>query len=404
MTGAAGGRRLRGAIVGYGFIGAQGHVPAYLQRGDVEIVAVADVSEGRRSLVPTQLPGAAVYPSAEALLSAEGGRLDFVDVATPPCDHAAIAHLALDQGAHVLCEKPLTTRAADARALLEHAVRARRVLFPVHNYKHAPVVKAITEVIRSGRIGRVRSMTVDTFRTTHARGVPEWNPDWRRQVRWSGGGVAMDHGSHAFYLTFEWMDGWPTAVTAKMTNSEPSRWDTEDTLCAVLTFPSGLARVQLTWAAGVRKVVYTVHGERGAIIVDDDDLQISTHPRTGAAGGAPQQIERRRIASEWMDASHTRWFNSMFDEFLAAVESSEYAGRDAQDAYRCIEVVEASGASAADGCRERRIGAPARPASLGAADAPSGALAVSGSLRSAARVAGRPPARRPRRRSRARRP
>ncbi len=44
------GRRLRGALIGYGFIGAQGHVPAYLKRSDVEIVAVADVCPARRDL------------------------------------------------------------------------------------------------------------------------------------------------------------------------------------------------------------------------------------------------------------------------------------------------------------------------------------------------------------------
>src|SRR5689334_7773456 len=107
MIAGAGGRRLRGALVGYGFIGAQGHVPAYLRRDDVELVAVADVCAPRRALAAARLPRAAIYPSADALLSAEGGRLDFVDVATPPSDHARIAHLALDRGVHVLCEKPL---------------------------------------------------------------------------------------------------------------------------------------------------------------------------------------------------------------------------------------------------------------------------------------------------------
>ena len=77
------GRRLRGALIGYGFIGAKGHVPAYLRRDDVEIVAVADICEGRRALVADQLPRAAVYDSSDALLDAEGGRLDFVDIATP---------------------------------------------------------------------------------------------------------------------------------------------------------------------------------------------------------------------------------------------------------------------------------------------------------------------------------
>jgi predicted dehydrogenase len=366
MTRPATGRRLRGALVGYGFIGAQGHVPAFLKRADVELVAVADVCAARRALVAAQLPGAATYASADELFAAEGGRLDLVDIATPPCDHAAIAHRALDLGLHVLCEKPLATRAADARSLLEHAVRARRVLFPSHNYKHAPVVRAIADVIRSGRIGRVRSVTLDTFRSTHAKGVPEWNPDWRRQVRSAGGGIAMDHGSHTFYLTFDWMDAWPTAVTAKIANSDPARWDTEDSFSAVLTFPEGLAHVHLTWTAGVRKVIYTVQGERGAITVDDDDMQIAVRQPPAAGGGASWQVERRAIASDWMDASHARWFGALLDDLLAAIESGDHVGREARDAYRCIEIIEAAYASSAEACRERPLGAPL-PAGVAAA-------------------------------------
>jgi len=362
MTARATDRRLRGALIGYGFIGAQGHVPAFLQRGDVEIVAVADVCAARRELVPRRLPGAAVYPSAEALLAAERDRLDFVDVATPPCDHASIAHRALDLGLHVLCEKPLTTTLEDAGSLLAHAVRAGRVLYPCHNYKHAPVVTAIRDIVRSGRIGKVRSVTLETFRNTHAKGVTEWNTHWRRHVRWSGGGIAMDHGSHTFYLTFDWMGDWPTAVTAKMANQEPGRWDTEDNFSAVLTFPGGLAHAHLTWTAGVRKVIYTVQGDRGAITVDDDDLQLAVMRSTGgpdvAQGAVTWDVERRTIESDWMDASHTRWFNAMFDQFLAAVEAGDFAGREAQDAYRCIEIITTAYRSAAEGCRELALGGP----------------------------------------------
>ena len=369
MTPAAG-RRLRGALIGYGFIGAQGHVPAYLKRGDVEIVAVADVCAARRALVPGLLPKARVYESAAALLAAERGELDFVDVATPPCDHAAIAQRALELGMHVLCEKPLATRLADAGLLLAQATRSKRVLFPCHNYKHAPVVAAIREVLDSGRIGKVRSVTLETFRNTHAKGVTEWNTHWRREVRHSGGGIAMDHGSHTFYLTFDWLKAWPTAVTAKMTNVEPSRWDTEDNFSAVLTFPDGgLAHVHLTWTAGVRKVIYTIQGERGAITVDDDDMQVAvqratTGPDVGK-GAVAWDVERRTIASDWMDASHTRWFNAMFDEFLAAIASGDWAGEEAQDAYRCIEIITTSYRSAGEGCRELPLGlsGPAHPSS-----------------------------------------
>jgi predicted dehydrogenase len=64
VTAASERRPLRGGLVGFGFIGAQGHVAAYSSRSDVEIVAVADICPGRRALVPERLPRARVYESA----------------------------------------------------------------------------------------------------------------------------------------------------------------------------------------------------------------------------------------------------------------------------------------------------------------------------------------------------
>src|SRR6185312_13185737 len=113
--------KLRGALIGYGFISGKGHIPAYLERGkggaavagdgngDVEIVAVADICESRRALAQEALPKARIYADYKALLEKEAQNLDFVDISTPPCDHAAVAHAAFDRGLHVLCEKPLAT-------------------------------------------------------------------------------------------------------------------------------------------------------------------------------------------------------------------------------------------------------------------------------------------------------
>jgi predicted dehydrogenase len=353
-------RRLRGALIGYGFISAEGHLPAYLERArraqDVDILAVADVCVPRLTAARDALPGARLYETAEALLAAEAGSLDFVDIATPPSEHAAIAHRALDAGLHVLCEKPLTTTVTEAHSLLEHARRAQRVLFPCHNYKHAPVVKAIREVLTSGRIGRVRSVSLSTFRTTHAKGVPEWRTDWRRERRYSGGGIAMDHGSHSFYLAFEWMGAYPSAVTAKLANLDAARWDTEDNISLVLTFPTGLAQAHLSWTAGVRKVLYALQGERGAITVDDDDLEVAVRQDASASGAGRWTTERRRVSSDWMDASHVSWFNSLFEEFRAAIAAGTWVGNEAQDAVACVRLIDAAYRSAASGCRELPLG------------------------------------------------
>jgi len=307
-------------------------------------------------LAAQAFPEVRIYSDTETLLAQESGRLDFVDIATPPSDHARIAHAALEAGLHVLCEKPLTTTLEDARLLLEHARKARRVIFPVHNYKHAPVVRSIREIIESGAIGRIRSLTLNTYRNTHAKGVSEWKTHWRRDRRISGGGIAMDHGSHSFYLTFDWMNAYPTAVTAKMSTLDTEQYDTEDQFSAVLTFPEGIASAALSWTAGVRKVLYTVQGERGAITVDDDELQLAVMEHTTgedvAQGAVRWNVERRLIDSDWMDASHVGWFNSLVDEFLRAIQDEDWVGKETRDAYRCIEIITQAYRSAHESCRE----------------------------------------------------
>jgi predicted dehydrogenase len=334
----------------------KGHVAAYRQRPDVELVAIADVSADRRAAAAAAWPNARVYADHGALFTAEAGagRLDFVDIATPPSDHAAVTHAALDAGLHVLCEKPLAATIDEARAMLRHATRAERVIYPCHNYKHAPVIKAVRGVIESGRIGKVHLVTLQTFRDTHAKGVPGWRTDWRRERRYSGGGIAMDHGSHTFYLAFEWLRAYPTAITARSVAMGP--YDTEDDFSCSLRFPTGVASAHLSWNAGVRKVMYTLHGDRGAIRVEDDDIEVAVRERTpGSATEHPTsswRFEREAISSDWMDSSHVTWFNSLFDDFKGAIERKEFVGREAEEAFLCVQLISTAYASAREGSRE----------------------------------------------------
>jgi len=356
----------KGAIIGYGFIAERGHLPAYAASGDLEIVAVADTCAARREAAAKALPNARIYDDYRSLLAAEASTIDFVDISTPPYAHAEIALAALDAGLHVLCEKPLATRVEDARAILKKAERVKRVIMPSHNYKHAPVIKAVRKALDEGLIGKVHLVTLDTFRNTHARGVAEWRESWRREEKYSGGGIAMDHGAHTFYLAFDWLRSYPTAITAKM--STLGKADTEDTFSATITFPTGTAIANLTWTAGIRKVIYTLHGDRGAIRVEDDDVEVAVmhYPtNTGANGGgvangkgAKWTVESEQIQSDWMDASHVTWFSSLFERFVDAIDTNDYVGKDARDAYRSVELITTAYASARAGCREMSLEAP----------------------------------------------
>jgi len=364
---------LRGGLVGYGFIMEKGHGAAYRQRAlgewkrkgtsgrPVQIVAVADVSEARRRLAVEHMPGVRVYADHLEMLDAEAGNLDFVDIATPPAEHAAITRAALSRGLHVLCEKPLATTIADAQAMLDQARSAQRVIFPCHNYKHAPVIQNVRRIIDSGDIGRVHMVTLQTFRNTHARGVDTWRPSWRRERRHSGGGIAMDHGSHTFYLAFEWLRSYPTAISARM--STLGTFDTEDDLSCSLRFPTGVASAHLSWQAGVRKVIYTIHGDRGAIRVEDDSIEVARAGQ-GRSINSPDvdwKFERHDVPSDWMDSSHVTWFNSLFDDFETAINDGDWVGKDAEEAFLCIQLIQTAYASAKDGSRELQLGQSASP-------------------------------------------
>ncbi len=355
-------RLRRGAIVGFGFIAENGHLPAYHENqtsrtdSEFEVVAVADICHSRRAAAARAIPGARIYESHVSLLREEGHTLDFIDITTPPHAHSRIACDAMKHGVHVMCEKPLATTVEDARAMIEEAARSKRVLFPVENYKHAPVIVAVRQVLETGMIGVVHDVTLQTFRNTHARGVKEWNEHWRREKRYAGGGVAMDHGSHTFYLAFEWLKSYPTSVTAKMTTRGP--FDTEDTFVGSATFPTGLAAVHLTWNAGVRKVIYTIHGDKGAIRVEDDDIEVAVMGNAHEAlldGSTTWELKTKKVASEWMDAGHAAWFRSMFAQFGTAIDHNDFVGRPALDALRCIALIAAAYDSARDGCRERQV-------------------------------------------------
>ncbi|MFH1132532.1 MAG: Gfo/Idh/MocA family oxidoreductase [Pseudomonadota bacterium] len=331
---------MKGAIVGNGFIAGKGHLPSYLTMDDVEIVALADITEERLVVARQMAPGIRTYPDYESLLEKERD-LDFLDIATPPADHTRIALRALGQGVNVLCEKPLACSSADVLEMVRAAKRNKVVVFPAHNYKHAPIVKRLREIAESGEIGAPRSCTLGTFRTTHAIGTPEWKPDWRRYKDLAGGGIAMDHGSHSFYLTFMFMGCYPDSVSAT-TFQHLKQFDTEDSVTCMLRFPNGFAHVYLSWTAGIRKVIYSIQGDKGAVFVDEDQLQI----------GAIQKVRREQIASEFGDASHVSWFVSLFGQFREAIHNDDYAGNEMKDAYYCVRLIEKIYESANNSSRE----------------------------------------------------
>jgi len=127
---------LRTAVVGVGYLG-RFHAQKYAQLPGSRLVAVVDANEEARNRVAAET-GARALASHHELL----GEVDAVSVVTPTATHGPIALEFLRAGAHVLVEKPVTTTVDEARALIDAARKAGRVLQVGHLERFNPAVLA----------------------------------------------------------------------------------------------------------------------------------------------------------------------------------------------------------------------------------------------------------------------
>ena len=218
-------------------------------------------------------------------------RLDFVDIATPPSEHAEVAHAALDRGLHVLCEKPLATTTEDARAMLRHAVRAERVLYPCHNYKHAPVIKAVRAILDAGRIGKVHLVTLQTFRNTHARASPAFAP--------TGDASGATRAAASRWTTAATPSTWPSsgcAATRPRSRRARRRWGRSTprtTSPAACAFRPASPRRTCRGTPACARCSTPFTATHGAVRVEDDGIEVATQNPAHAARRATPRLELR---------------------------------------------------------------------------------------------------------------
>ena len=309
---------LRGAIIGFGAVAANGHAPAYAQSRAAKIVAVVDRSEERRQAARKSIPGVETFGTIEEL---DG--IDFVDICTPPALHGEPIRAALKRGWNVLCEKPLLLDPAEVEGVRSLARKSGRAVVPVHNWKYAPIIRKATKALRSGAIGELRELQIETRRIEDCAAIDPAHPNWRRDPAISGGGILMDHGWHAIYLARHWFGEDPIGVEAQLHRAANG---IEDEATLTLEFPKGRATIFLTWRAEQRSNTMRLSGDAGEIAIDDDTLKIGeqTIPFESALSAG---------------SHHADWFAAMLPDVLASFRSPENAQPSFDEAALCLSVI-----------------------------------------------------------------
>jgi predicted dehydrogenase len=157
---------VRIAFVGCGMV-SEMHAAAIERVPAATLAGVFDADEAltvRRS----EQWSCRAFPSVDALLEDEA--VDAVFVLTPTTTHVAIAITALDAGKHVLVEKPVAPRMAALEPLVARARTAPPVCMPGHNYAYIPEIARVMRLMREGRLGTIRLVSI-VFAIAHEERV-----------------------------------------------------------------------------------------------------------------------------------------------------------------------------------------------------------------------------------------
>ena len=130
--------------------------------------------------------------------------IEAVSICTPNHLHYPVAREFLKRGIHVICDKPLTARLAEARKLSKLAAESDALFVLTHNYSGYPLIRQARDLVSSGALGTIRVVQVEypqDWMTDAVETQGSKQAEWRADPERAGaGGSVGDIGTHAFHL------------------------------------------------------------------------------------------------------------------------------------------------------------------------------------------------------------
>ncbi|MGB1285158.1 MAG: Gfo/Idh/MocA family protein [Aggregatilineales bacterium] len=209
---------IRVGTIGASFAKAA-YLPALATIDDVELVAIASARMESAQSAAEQFDIPGVYDDWDIMLDRH--ELDLVCIATPTIYHAPMALKALNNGAHVLCEKPMAMNQDESANMLETAEKLNKVHIIGHELRFNPNRKKIKDLIESGYIGEVRHVNIVNISASWGDPASRPEGDWWSRADMGGGRLGAN-GSHQLDLLRFWL-GDVGAISGQIATMVPHR-------------------------------------------------------------------------------------------------------------------------------------------------------------------------------------
>ncbi len=226
------------------------------------LTAVSDQDASRMS----QFPDLKQFPDAREMI--KSGEIDAVLIATPHYDHTDVGIAALEQGLHVLVEKPISVHKADCERLIAAHKNEKQVFAAMFNQRTDPRYQKLRQLVKEGELGEIRRVIwiiTNWFRTEHYYASGGWRATWAGE----GGGVLLNQCPHNLDL-WQWMFGMPRKIRAFCDTGRYHDIEVEDDVTAYMEYADGMKGVFITTtgeAPGTNRLEVT--GERGKVVLED---------------------------------------------------------------------------------------------------------------------------------------
>jgi UDP-N-acetylglucosamine 3-dehydrogenase len=260
---------LKVGVVGCGLISKLRHIPAYKRLKNVELTAVCDLNEelARETANEFKIPK---YYTETAKMFLEKD-LDIIDICVPPQIHTPIAIEAMENGSHVIMEKPMALKASDCKEMIKIAGKNNLKLSIVHNdIFHPPFIKA-KEMINEGQIGDFRGIRI--FLSTPKHDMIDLKDHWYHKLP---GGVIGETGPHISYMTLEFLNN-ITNVDIFAKSFLNYSWAPYDDFRIEIEGENGFSSVALTYTNNYWAATVDIIGTDAMLKLDLDSMLLIKH-------------------------------------------------------------------------------------------------------------------------------
>ncbi|RZL09624.1 MAG: Gfo/Idh/MocA family oxidoreductase [Hymenobacter sp.] len=328
--------KVRFVICGVGHIG-QRHAALVARHPKAQLVALIEARAELRPALAAEFPGVPFFRSLEEYLL-HGPNADVLTVATPNGLHAQQALVGLHHGLHVVIEKPIALRAADAELVLATAQQMGKLVFGVMQNRYSPPAAWLKQVHAAGHLGQVFLVQLTCFWNRDAR---YYQPGGWRGTRALDGGPLFTQFSH-FVDLLQWVFGDITNITARFQKfNHQAITEFEDSGLVTFDLVSGgsgtLSYSTAVWDRNLESSL-TVVAERGALKIGGQylDKVEYCHLRDYALPALPATNPANDYGAYQGSAANHGY---LLEEVVNAMQHAQ-ADKQAQDGLKVVELIE----------------------------------------------------------------